>query len=132
MVAAKVRWISIFSVEGIFFVDRYISMYITLPSIAIETRSVGIWSVHAPKKTGKGETMKRLVFAVGVLAFLLMGQAGFAKTLEEILKEKGVITEADLKEVTTGKPVAYQPGKGFTFTSTDARFQLSLGGRGQF
>ena len=47
--------------------------------------------------------MKRLVFAAGILAFLLMGQAGFAKTLEEVLKEKGVITEADLKEVTTAK-----------------------------
>lgn len=76
--------------------------------------------------------MKRLVFAVGVLAFLLMGQAGFAKTLEEVLKEKGVITEADFKEVTVAKPVAYQPGKGFTFTSSDGKFQLSLGGRGKF
>jgi len=76
--------------------------------------------------------MKRLAFAAGVLAFLLMGQAGFAKTLEEVLKEKGVITEADFKEVTAAKPVAYQPGRGFTFTSPDARFQLSLGGRGQF
>jgi len=76
--------------------------------------------------------MKRLVFAAGILAFLLMGQAGIAKTLEEVLKEKGVITEADLKEVTAAKPVAYQPGKGITFTSPDARFQLSLGGRGQF
>ncbi len=28
--------------------------------------------------------MKRLVFAAGVLAFLLTGQAGFAKTLEEV------------------------------------------------
>ena len=76
--------------------------------------------------------MKRLVYAVGVLAFLLMGQAGFAKTLEEVLKEKGVITEQDFKEVTAARPVAYQPGKGFTFTSPDAKFQLSLGGRGQF
>ena len=76
--------------------------------------------------------MKRLVFAVGILAFLLMGQAGFAKTLEEVLKEKGVITEADFKEVTVAKPVAYQPGKGFTFTSPDGKFQLSLGGRGKF
>jgi phosphate-selective porin OprO and OprP len=76
--------------------------------------------------------MKRLVFAAGVLAFLLMCQAGFAKTLEVVLKEKGVITEADFKEVTPAKPVAYQIGKGFTFTSPDARFQLSLGGRGQF
>jgi phosphate-selective porin OprO/OprP len=76
--------------------------------------------------------MKRLVFSVGVLAFLLVGKAGLAKTLEEVLKEKGVITEADFKEVTGGKPLAYQIGKGFTFTSPDARFQLSLGGRGQF
>ena len=72
--------------------------------------------------------MKRLVFSVGVLAFLLVGKAGLAKTLEEVLKEKGVITEADFKEVTGGKPLAYQIGKGFTFTSPDARFQLSLGG----
>ena len=28
--------------------------------------------------------------------------------------------------------MAYQIGKGFTFTSTDGKFQLSLGGRGQF
>ena len=76
--------------------------------------------------------MKRLVFAAGVLAFLMMGQAGSAKTLEEVLKEKGVITEADVKEVTAEKPVAYQLGKGFTFTSPDGKFQLSLGGRGQF
>ena len=76
--------------------------------------------------------MKRLVFAAGILAFLMAGQAGFAKTLEEVLKEKGVITEADFREVTAARPLAYQPGKGFTFTSPDARFQLSLGGRGQF
>jgi phosphate-selective porin len=63
---------------------------------------------------------------------LLLGREGFAKTLEEVLKEKGVITEADIKEVTAARPVAYQLGKGFTFTSPDARFQLSLGGRGQF
>ena len=76
--------------------------------------------------------MKRLVFAAGFLAFLLTCQAGSARTLEEVLKEKGVITEADFKEVTAARPVTYQLGKGFTFTSPDARFQLSLGGRGQF
>ena len=132
MFAAKVRRFSILSREGIFFDDRYIVMYITIPFIGIESGILGIRSVHAPGKTGRGETMKRLAFAAGVLAFLLMGQAGFAKTLEEVLKEKGVITEADFKEVTAARPVAYQIGKGFTFTSPDARFQLSLGGRGQF
>lgn len=76
--------------------------------------------------------MRRLVFAVGILSILFACRAGSAKTLEEVLKEKGVISEADFKEVTAARPVAYQPGKGFTFTSPDARFQLSLGGRGQF
>ena len=76
--------------------------------------------------------MKRLMLAAGILAILLTCQAGSAKTLEEVLKEKGVITEADFKEVAASKPVAYQLGKGFTFTSPDRKFQLSLGGRGQF
>ncbi len=76
--------------------------------------------------------MKRLMLAAGILAILLTCRAGSAKTLEEVLKEKGVITEADVKEVTAEKPVAYQLGKGFTFTSPDQKFQLSLGGRGQF
>jgi hypothetical protein len=62
-------------------------MYITPPTFGIGPRILGIWSVRAPIKTGRGETVKRLVFAVGVLAFLPMGQAGFAKTLEEVLGE---------------------------------------------
>ncbi len=76
--------------------------------------------------------MKQRVFAAGLLAFLLACPAAWARTLEEVLKEKGVITEADFKEVTAARPVSYQLGKGFTFTSPDGGFQLSLGGRGQF
>jgi phosphate-selective porin OprO/OprP len=76
--------------------------------------------------------MKRLGYAMGFLAMVLMCHTGWTRTLEEVLKEKGVITEADLKEVTASRPVTYQLGKGFTFTSSDSRFQLSLGGRGQF
>ena len=59
----------------------------------------------------------------------LISQDAFAKTLEDVLKEKGVITEADYKEVTRSKPVNYKIGSGFTFTSPDDKFQLSLGGR---
>jgi phosphate-selective porin OprO/OprP len=65
-------------------------------------------------------------------AAVLVGQGAQAKTLEDILKEKGVITEADYKEVTKSKPIDYKLGKGFTFTSADEKFQLSLGGRMQF
>jgi phosphate-selective porin OprO/OprP len=76
--------------------------------------------------------MKRFMLAAGLLAILLTCRPGWTRTLEEVLKEKGVITEADFKEVAGSKPVAYQPGKGFTFTSSDGKFQLSLAGRGQF
>ncbi|MGZ8474393.1 MAG: hypothetical protein ACXWWY_12965 [Candidatus Deferrimicrobiaceae bacterium] len=68
-----------------------------------------------------------VLFVSGLLAVLLSDREGFAKTLEEVLKEKGVITEADFKGVAATKPVAYQPGKGFTFTSSDGKFQLSVG-----
>ena len=76
--------------------------------------------------------MKRLMLAAGLLAVLLTCRPGWTRTLEEVLKEKGVITEADFKEVAGSKPVTYKPGKGFTFTSSDGKFQLSLAGRGQF
>lgn len=52
-----------------------------------------------------------------------------AKSLEDVLKEKGVITEEDYKSVTKAKPLDYKIGKGFTFASADDKFQLSLGGR---
>lgn len=72
---------------------------------------------------------KSLLTAAALLAAcVLAGQGVQAKTLEEILKEKGVITEADYKEVTKSKPIDYKLGKGFTFTSADEKFQLSVGG----
>jgi phosphate-selective porin OprO and OprP len=75
---------------------------------------------------------KRIAAVAGVLAFALAGQNVFAKTLEDVLKEKGVITEEDYKEITKSKPFDYTLGKGFTFTSPNEKFQLTLGGRMQF
>lgn len=75
---------------------------------------------------------KRYIAAGVVLATALVGQTASAKTLEDILKEKGVITQAEYKEVTKIKPIDYKLGKGFTFTSADEKFQLSVGGRLQF
>ena len=77
--------------------------------------------------------MKRgIVVMTGLLALALANQNAQAKTLEEVLKEKGVITEADyndiLKSAPKTKPVDYKLGKGFTFTSPDEKFQLSVGG----
>jgi phosphate-selective porin OprO/OprP len=73
--------------------------------------------------------VKKKVLAVTLLAATCACQSAGAKTLEDVLKEKGVITEADYKEVTKSKPLDYKLGKGFTFTSPDEKFQLSLGGR---
>ncbi|HEY6007504.1 MAG TPA: porin [Geobacteraceae bacterium] len=73
---------------------------------------------------------KRVVMTAAAAAILLCQSAG-AKSLEDVLKEKGVITEEDYKEVTKSKPLDYKLGKGFTLTSPDEKFQLSLGGRVQ-
>jgi phosphate-selective porin OprO/OprP len=75
------------------------------------------------------------IFAAAGTVFLaaaLIGQAASAMSLEDVLKEKGVITEADYKEVTKVKLIDYRLGNGFTFTSRDEKFQLSLGARVQF
>jgi len=73
--------------------------------------------------------MKKLGILLGLA--LIVAQAGTvsAKSLEDVLKEKGVITETDYKEVTKSKPLDYKLGKGFTFTSEDEKYQLSVGGR---
>lgn len=72
--------------------------------------------------------MKKQMIAAGVITLLFNGHAATAKTLEEVLKEKGVITEADYLSVTKARPVDYRPGKGFTLTSPDEKFQLTIGG----
>jgi phosphate-selective porin OprO/OprP len=84
-------------------------------------------------KTKKEENVKKKFAAAGavLLATAFVGQAASAKTLEDILKEKGVITEADYKEITKVKPLDYKLGKGFTLTSADEKFQLSIGGQMQ-
>ena len=76
--------------------------------------------------------MKKLFASAAVAGVLMQGHGAFAKTLEDVLKEKGVITEEDYKEVTKAKPFDYQLGKGMTFTTQDEKFQLTLGGRMQF
>lgn len=80
----------------------------------------------------KEDGVKKQMVAAGLLAALAVVQNADAKSLEDVLKEKGVITEADYKEVSKNKPIDYKLGKGFTFTSADGKFQLGLGGRMQY
>jgi phosphate-selective porin OprO and OprP len=75
--------------------------------------------------------MQWRVLTALLLATLCTAQGAGAKTLEDVLKDKGVISEADYKEVTEDRPVKYTlgNGNGFTFTSADENFQLRLGAR---
>ena len=54
-----------------------------------------------------------------------------ARTLEEILKDKGVITAADYAEASKSSLVAYTPGKGLTATSADGNSSFTIGGWAQ-
>lgn len=71
---------------------------------------------------------KFLVAAVVVVGSILHGQGVFATTLEDILKDKGVISADDYLKVTQSQPVAYSLGNGFTFTSADGKYQGAIGG----
>lgn len=73
----------------------------------------------------------RRAITVGLLLGSCLVKPAEGKTLEDVLKEKGVITEEDYQAVTKSTPISYKAGKGFTFTSADEKFQLSLGGRAQ-
>ncbi|RQW85925.1 MAG: porin [Geobacter sp.] len=76
--------------------------------------------------------MKGKIIAVGLLTALAVAGNADAKSLEDVLKEKGVISEADYKEVAKSSPISYKLGKGFTFASPDEKFSLTVGGRMQF
>lgn len=67
------------------------------------------------------------LMAVGLLA----AENVQARTLEEILKDKGVITAEDYAEANKGSVIAYTPGKGLTATSADGNSSFNLGGWGQ-
>jgi phosphate-selective porin OprO/OprP len=70
----------------------------------------------------------KAAIAATLLVSFLVTPGAYAKTLEDILKEKGVITEEDYQEVTKSPPVAYNLGNGFTFTSADGKYQGAIGG----
>lgn len=71
----------------------------------------------------------KTIAAALVLTGVMTAQGVDAKTLEEVLKEKGVITEEDYKEVMKSRPVTFKPGNGVTLTSPDEKFQLNIGGQ---
>jgi phosphate-selective porin len=73
-----------------------------------------------------------LCVAGAAVAFFAMCGTGQAKSLEEILREKGVITEEDYKEAVKNNDMAfYKPGRGITVETRDGKFSANVGGRMQ-
>lgn len=54
-----------------------------------------------------------------------------ARSLEDILKDKGAITAEEYAEANNGRLLEYRPGQGVTATSVDGLSRLHLGGYGQ-
>lgn len=72
--------------------------------------------------------MKKIVAltVLGVLAALVSDAS--AKNLEDVLREKGVITEEEQKEIANGRQIKYKLGEGFSLSSSDGMFSGSLTG----
>ena len=75
--------------------------------------------------------MKKLFAAALIAATTLsFGLSAEAKTLEEILRDKGIITEEDYKEAVKKNDLAYyRPGRGITLESRDGKYTAHIGGR---
>lgn len=71
--------------------------------------------------------LKKTVVMFSLLAIAGTYQTSSARSLEDVLKEKGVITEEDYKSVVKSSPVKYKLGQGFNFTSADEKFSGSIG-----
>lgn len=70
---------------------------------------------------------RKIIAAVCVVSVVLASRGTEAKTLEDVLKEKGVITEEDYKEVTKSRPLNYKLGNGISLTTPDEKLQLNIG-----
>lgn len=75
--------------------------------------------------------MKRILCtAVAALSLCGFYGAAEAKTLEEILRDKGVITEEDYKQAVQKRDLAYYtPGRGITVETRDGNYRANIGGR---
>jgi len=76
------------------------------------------------------------MFRKVVLVLVLLGMVGtfqtaLAQSLEEVLKEKGVITEEDYKKIVKSRQVKYKAGKGLTLSAPDGKNSVTFGGQMQ-
>lgn len=74
---------------------------------------------------------KTALYALMVTILTLAADNAQARSLEDILKEKGVITAEDYVEVKKSNLVDYQLGKGLNTISADGNSRLHIGGYAQ-
>lgn len=75
--------------------------------------------------------IRHFALVLGLLAMFGTFQTVAAKSLEDVLKEKGVITEEDYKEIVKSRQVQYRSGSGTTLTSPDGKNTFRIGGQMQ-
>jgi len=75
---------------------------------------------------------KQLILGCLLVLALASASTSFAAGIEELLKEKGVITAAEYQELVRQKPAAYIPGKGLSAETADGNYSLQIGGYAQW
>ena len=68
---------------------------------------------------------------LSVASLGLFSNTAQARSLEQILQEKGVITAEDYAEVQKSQLVSYQPGKGLVAATADGNYKIRIGGYAQ-
>ena len=76
--------------------------------------------------------MKKIILLAILMGTMLPIHVAGAQSLEDILKEKGIITKEEYEKVTQKSPVSYILGEGFTFVAPGERFKLNMATRLQF
>jgi len=74
---------------------------------------------------------RRVVFMMVLLGVIGTFQTVSAQSIEEVLKEKGVITEEDYKKIAKNRQVKYKAGKGMTLSAPDGKNSVTIGGQMQ-
>jgi phosphate-selective porin len=77
------------------------------------------------------KTLAGALLCAQVASLGLIPESAQARTLEEILKDKGVITAEDYVEASKDSQAAYTPFKGLTATSADGNSSFNIGGYAQ-
>ncbi|NOY13893.1 MAG: hypothetical protein GXP51_09545 [Deltaproteobacteria bacterium] len=76
----------------------------------------------------KTRGMTRLLLVTLLVTLCWPASHARARSLEEILKDKGVITAEDYAEASKSTLVNYVPGKGLTAATADGNYRLRIGG----